>query len=85
MYDQEWISNFSTQQMDYIIAAKTHGGQVDLPLLDATYSRASGQYISGTTSLNGNPMLISNGISTLEYQARLFRDPSIYVFTLKQE
>ncbi len=85
MYDPDWITQFSTNQFDYIFAAKTHGGQVDLPLFKPSYSRADGIYISGQTSVNQNPLLISNGISTSEYQARLFRDPSIYVFTLKQK
>ncbi len=85
MYDPEWITNFRNQEVDYILAAKTHGGQLNLPFLKASYSRADGNYISGTHTVNGIDMLISNGISTVEYQARLFRDPSIYVFTLRQE
>lgn len=84
MYDPEWITDFESNQFDQVIAAKTHGGQVNLPFVKASYSRADSDFVSGTMIINQNPLLISNGISTLEYQARLFRDPSIYVFTLKQ-
>lgn len=85
MYDPDWIDDFSQTSFDYILAAKTHGGQVDIPLLNPSYSRANAQYISGIHTLNNQTMMISNGIATLEYQARLFRDPSIYVITLKRK
>ncbi len=85
MYDPNWLSDLRSSNIDVVFSAKTHGGQVDLPLFEPSYSRARGEYISGEYSLNQTKMMISNGISTSETQARLFRDPSIYVITLKQK
>lgn len=85
MYDPSWMSDLNSSSIDVVLAAKTHGGQINLPLFKPSYSRATGTYISGDQIVNNHRLIISNGISTLEYQARFFRDPSIYIFTLKQK
>lgn len=68
---------------DLVLAAKTHGGQVTIPFTGPLYEDADGDYVAGQSIVNKQHLIISNGISTLGYQARLFRDPSLYLFTLK--
>lgn len=76
------IDYTSSLNADLALLAKTHGGQVSLPFLGTTYSKATGPYIKGEYMDKNTQIYVSSGIATLEFQARLFNDPSIYVFTL---
>ena len=75
----------SSINADLALLAKTHGGQVNLPFFGATYSKATGPYIKGEYLEGQTHIYVSSGIATLEFQARLFNDPSIYVFTLNSK
>ncbi len=82
-YDPDDYSN--ALNADLALLAKTHGGQVSLPLFGASYSKASGSYIKGEYLEGQTHIYVSSGVATLEFQARLFNDPSIYVFTLNSK
>ena len=84
-YDPSLISSLSSLQTTWLLAAKTHGGQVTLPLMGSTYSKATGPYIHGQGLVNGIHLSISNGLETLETQARFMDDPSLYLYTLRNK
>lgn len=83
MYDPQLIQNLSSSQTQWVLASKTHGGQVTFPFLGSTYEKAKGSYIHGQGLVNGIHLVISNGLETIGTQARLMDDPSLYLYTFK--
>jgi predicted MPP superfamily phosphohydrolase len=84
-YDPDIYSDWKTQNIELFLGAKTHGGQVNLPLYGPLYSRASGEYIKGIYKTEKNQMFVSNGIGVSDLHARWLSDPAIYYFTLNNK
>lgn len=82
-YSPSIIETLSSSQTSLLLAGKTHGGQVYVPFMGASYSKATGPYIVGTYTVSGIRMDVSSGIATLETQARWLNDPSFSVYTFK--
>lgn len=85
VYDPEMIQNLSSNQTQWVLASKTHGGQVTFPFLGSTYAKATGAYVHGQGMVNGIHLVISNGLETIGTQARLMDDPSLYLYTLQSK
>ena len=84
-YDSTIIQQAELTNIHLILSAKTHGGQVNLPLIGPLYPKAQGDPYRGS-SLNTQPAyVISNGIATLEPRYRLLTDPSLYLITLRKQ
>lgn len=84
-YSPSMIETLSSSQTSLLLAGKTHGGQVYLPFIGSSYSKATGPYIVGTYTVSGIRMDVSSGIATLETQARWLNDPSFSVYTFNPE
>lgn len=79
-------NDYSSQlNADLVLLAKTHGGQVNLPFFGPSYSKATGPWIKGFYQNHQSLIYVSAGIASLEFQARLFNDPSLYVFTFESK
>lgn len=64
-----------------LLSAKTHNGQVRLPLFGARYQKEAMEYKPSTESL----WISSNGLGVDDYKARFLTDPSLYLITLIKE
>jgi len=66
------------------LAGHTHGSQVALPLRGRwTPSRFGARYGGGHVEEGGRQMVVSRGLGTSRYPARLFAPPEILVLTLR--
>lgn len=63
------------------LSAKTHNGQVRLPLFGARYQKEAMEYTAPTDGL----WISSNGLGVDDYKARFLTDPSLYLITLIKE
>jgi len=82
-YDPSIYSDWKNQSIELFLGAKTHGGQVNLPLYGSLFDQASGTYIKGTYKSDTSQLIISNGIGVSNLRARWMCDPTIYYFTLR--
>jgi len=84
-YDPNVLQQPNSTSYNLILAAKTHGGQVELPVFGPLYAPARQKHYRGT-SLEGQPKyIISNGIATLAPAYRWLTNPSLYVIELKKQ
>ena len=71
---------------DLALFGHTHGGQINLfgwtPFRNVS-DELSARYISGWREENRGAMLISNGVGTSVFPARLFAPPQVHMITLK--
>jgi hypothetical protein len=81
-YDPAIYSDWKDMDIELFLTAKTHGGQVNLPLYGSLFSEAKGNYVRGIYKTDKNQMYISNGIGVSDLHARWLNDPTIYTFTL---
>lgn len=61
-----------------MLSAKTHNGQVRLPILGARYQKDAMEYAPPVEGL----WIASNGLGIDDYKARFLTDPSLYLITL---
>lgn len=82
-YDPSIYSDWKNQNIELFLGAKTHGGQVNLPLYGSLFNQANGSYIKGTFENETSKLIISNGIGISDLRARWMCDPTIYYLTLR--
>ncbi len=82
-YNPSIYSDWKNQDIELFLGAKTHGGQVNLPLYGSLFNQANGAYIKGSYKTDINQLVISNGIGVSNLRARWMCDPTIYYFTLR--
>lgn len=82
-YNPSIYSDWKNQNIELFLGAKTHGGQVNLPLYGSLFDQANGFYVKGTYKSDTNQLIISNGIGISTLRARWMCDPTIYYFTLR--
>lgn len=82
-YNPSIYSDWKNQNIELFLGAKTHGGQVNLPLYGSLFNQANGTYIKGSYKTEINQLVISNGIGVSNLRARWMCDPTIYYFTLR--
>lgn len=73
---------------DLALFGHTHGGQVTLfglPLLPNFVPDVGRRYLSGWLEENRASLLVSNGVGTSYFPARLFAPSQIHLITLKQK
>ncbi len=68
--------------IDALVAGKTHGGQVVLPLIGSLVS-ANQPLIKGQTVIDDTTLIVSSGVGVDQLKARLFADPDFLIITLK--
>ena len=82
-YNPSIYSDWKNQNVELFLGAKTHGGQVNLPLYGSLFNQSTGTYIKGTYKSDTSQLIISNGIGVSSLRARWMCDPTIYYFTLR--
>jgi predicted MPP superfamily phosphohydrolase len=78
------VTSIHDQAFDLILAGHTHGGQVNLPLLNGSWLKAglSREYVEGMFHVSGSPMYVNRGIGTTHLPVRIGARPEITHFTL---
>lgn len=84
-YNPSIYSDWKNQNIELFLGAKTHGGQVNIPLYGSLFDQASGPYVKGTYKSDTSQLIISNGIGVSSLRARWMCDPTIYYFTLRND
>lgn len=84
-YNPEVLNQNNTQSYNLVLAAKTHGGQLVLPLYGPLYAPARQNHYRGLSLKSKPAYIISNGIATIEPAYRWFTNPSLYVIELKKQ
>ncbi|MEK7216255.1 MAG: hypothetical protein AAB289_11720, partial [Chloroflexota bacterium] len=72
--------------IELMLAGHTHGGQVQVEILDSRWSPARfiTPFISGLYERNGKRLYVSRGIGTIAAPIRLGAPPEITLLTLRQ-
>lgn len=73
---------------DLALFGHTHGGQITLfgrPLISKLTPEVGTRYLNGWKEVNRASILISNGVGTSNFPARLFAPPQIHLITLKSK
>ncbi len=79
------IRKVRSNPFDLILVGHTHGGQVNLPLLNGTWlhSGASRRYIQGFYLVRGSRLYVNRGIGTTTLPVRIFARPEVTHFTFQ--
>lgn len=83
-HNPDYVMDLPDDTIDLLLCGHTHGGQVTLFGLWAPFvpSDYGDRFVSGLYEVNGNRMLVSNGIGTVNAPIRFFARPQMNVITL---
>lgn len=77
MHEPDYIDDIDYSKFDIVMAGHSHGGQVRLPLIGATFlPDGCKKYYEAHYTLNKTELYISSGIGTTTLPIRLFDKPS---------
>jgi predicted MPP superfamily phosphohydrolase len=79
------VRRIRSNPFDLILVGHTHGGQINLPLLNGAWlhARASRRYIEGFYQVLGSRLYVNRGIGTTTLPVRLFARPEVTHFTFQ--
>jgi len=83
-HDPALANELNNHGIDVLMAGKTHGGQVTLPLIGSLYMNDE-LYRKGKTKLSDLTLYVSSGIGISNPKARWMNDPSLYFVTFKSQ
>lgn len=73
------------REVDLALSGHTHGGQINLPIVNAsTLVHADSAYLGGMFRVNGVPLFVSRGLGTSGYRIRLRARPELAFITLRR-
>ena len=77
------VDQMDGARFDLILAGHTHGGQINLPLINGAWllNGPSRRYVEGMFDVEGSPMYVNRGIGTPKVPVRLGSRPEITYFT----
>lgn len=84
----EYISEYSSYNIDMVFSGHAHGGQVRLPFIGGLAAPGQGifpKYTNGKYELGGTTMIVSRGLGNSIFPQRLFNRPQIIEITLVTE
>jgi predicted MPP superfamily phosphohydrolase len=80
-HDPRWITDWAGK-LDVLVAGKTHGGQIVLPIIGSLVT-SNKPLLKGQTVIDDTTLIVSSGVGVDGLKARLFADPDYVVITLK--
>lgn len=84
-YVRELLTLAAGQAVSLMLSGHTHGGQVRLPVLGATFLPKLGRiYIEGFFRLGGLQLYVNRGLGTVNLPLRFDCPPEITLFTLRR-
>lgn len=84
----EYISEYSSYNLDLIFSGHAHGGQVRLPFIGGLVAPGQGifpKYTNGKYEIDNTTMVVSRGLGNSIFPQRLFNRPQIIEVTLSSE
>lgn len=86
VHTPDTIKDLPSKTTDLVIAGKSLGGQIQIPLLGQVYNRQlAEQYYSGFYSVNNIKLFVTNGLGTVDKDVRIFAPAEILIYTLKSK
>lgn len=85
-HEPQYISNYSGEKVDLVMAGHAHGGQFRLPFIGGVIAPNQGfnpKYTSGEYKVNDTVMIVSRGLGNSIIPIRLFNYPEIVSVQLK--
>ncbi len=78
MHYPEYVERLGTRRFDLVLAGRSHGGQVRLPLVGALVLPGRvGRYSLGLYKTPAGPPYVGSGIGWYRIPARFFRRPEV--------
>lgn len=71
------VESLPADKTNWLLSGSTHGGQINLPFIGPLYKTGETHYLSGRYTVGTTNLIVSNGTSTSEFNARFLRDPDI--------
>jgi len=87
-HEPQYLSDYSRENVDLILAGHAHGGQFRLPFIGGIVAPDQGffpEYTAGVYTENETEMIVSRGLGNSVIPLRLFNFPDIVCVTLKDE
>lgn len=85
-HEPQYISNYSGEKVDLVMAGHAHGGQFRLPFIGGVIAPNQGfnpKYTSGEYKVNDTVMIVNRGLGNSIIPIRLFNYPEIVSVQLK--
>ena len=78
------VRSLDQHQFDLVMCGHTHGGQVNLPVLNGAWLKdgPTRVYVQGMYSVHGSPLYVNRGIGTTTVPVRIACRPEITQWTL---
>lgn len=79
------VRSLDQHQFDLVMCGHTHGGQVNLPVLNGAWLKEGPTrvYVQGMYSVHGSPVYVNRGIGTTSLPIRIACRPEITQWTLR--
>jgi uncharacterized protein len=79
------VRSLPQYQFDLVMCGHTHGGQVNLPMLNGAWLKEgpTSTYVQGMYSAHGSPLYVNRGIGTTSIPVRVHCRPEVTQWTLR--
>lgn len=86
IHEPDYINNIDSNNFNLILAGHSLGGQIKLPVLQNIFlPQNSKNYYKDYYKIKNTDFYISSGLGTTKIKFRLFNNPSINMYTLKNK
>ena len=86
MHEPDYINKITSNNFDLILAGHSLGGQIKIPIIENLFLPTNSKnYYKDYYKLENTDFYISSGLGTTKFKFRLFNNPSINVYTLKNK
>lgn len=86
IHEPDYINNIDSNKFNLILAGHSLGGQIKIPVLQNIFlPQNSKNYYKDYYKIKNTDFYISSGLGTTKIKFRLFNNPSINMYTLKNK
>lgn len=86
IHEPDYINNIDSNKFNLILAGHSLGGQIKIPILQNIFlPQNSKNYYKDYYKIKNTDFYISSGLGTTKIKFRLFNNPSINMYTLKNK
>ena len=86
IHEPDYINNIDSNKFNLILAGHSLGGQIKIPVLQNIFlPQNSKNYYKDYYKIKNTDLYISSGLGTTKIKFRLFNNPSINMYTLKNK
>ena len=86
IHEPDYINNININNFNLILAGHSLGGQIKIPIIQNLFlPKNSKNYYKDYYKIKNTDFYISSGLGTTKIKFRLFNNPSINIYTLKNK